>query len=357
MTRPVLIMAGGTGGHVFPALAVAERLREEGVPVVWLGTREGLEARVVPAADIPLEGLRVRGLRGNGLRGWLAAPFVLLRALWQALGVLRRHRPRAVLGMGGYAAGPGAVAAWLCRRPLIIHEQNAVAGLTNRLLSRLARRVLTGFPGVLAERAGEHVGNPVREAISRVPGPAERGVGTRRPLRLLVVGGSLGALALNSTVPAALARLPEAQRPEVCHQAGERTLQQAREAYEQAGIPVDLQPFIEDMAAAWAWADLVICRAGALTVAELEAVGVPALLVPLPGAVDDHQTANARQFVAAGAGVLLPQSELTAQRLALELKNLLADSPRLQRMAVCARELGRPDAASTVARICLEEAR
>ncbi|WP_421620905.1 undecaprenyldiphospho-muramoylpentapeptide beta-N-acetylglucosaminyltransferase [Alkalilimnicola ehrlichii] len=357
MTMPVLIMAGGTGGHVFPALAVAERLREQGVPVVWLGTREGLEARVVPAADIPLESLRVRGLRGNGLRGWLAAPFVLLRALWQALGVLRRHRPRAVLGMGGYAAGPGAVAAWLTRRPLIIHEQNAVAGLTNRLLSRLARRVLTGFPGILPERGGEHVGNPVRDAITRVPGPADRGAGAHEPLRLLVVGGSLGALALNSTVPAALARLPEVQRPVVRHQAGERTLQQAREAYDQAGIAVDLRPFIEDMAAAWAWADLAICRAGALTVAELEAVGVPAILVPLPGAVDDHQTANARQFVAAGAGVLLPQSELSAQRLALELKTLLADPPRLQRMAQCARGLGRPDAAATVARICLEEAR
>jgi len=357
MTAPVLIMAGGTGGHVFPALAVAERLREQGVPVVWLGTRQGLEARVVPEADIPIEWLRVRGLRGNGLRGWLAAPFVLLRALGQALSVLRRHKPGAVLGMGGYAAGPGAVAAWLTRRPLIIHEQNAVAGLTNRLLGRLARRVLTGFPGLLPERGGEHVGNPVRAAISRVPGPAERGVGERRPLRLLVVGGSLGALALNSTVPAALARLAPEERPEVRHQAGERTLQQAREAYDQAGVAVDLLPFIDDMAAAWAWADLVICRAGALTVAELEAVGVPAILVPLPGAVDDHQTANACQFVEAGAGVLLPQQALSAQRLALELKTLLADPQRLQRMAACARELGRPDAAATVARICLEEAR
>lgn len=352
---PVLIMAGGTGGHVFPGLAVAECLREQGVPVVWLGTRQGLEARLVPEAGITMEWLTVRGLRNKGLLGWMLAPVRLLRALMQAMAVIRRHRPRAVLGLGGYVAGPGGVAAWLLRRPLVIHEQNAIAGLTNRLLSRLARRVLCGFP---TEFANQHkvqvVGNPVRQAILELPAPEQRMAGAGDRLKLLVVGGSLGALVLNQVVPQALARLPLDLRPEVRHQTGARTLDVARAAYHEQGVEAEVSAFIEDMAAAYAWADLVICRAGALTVSELAAAGVAACLVPLPLAVDDHQTANARYLSDAGAAVLLPQPEFSAEALADLIKTL--DYDRLREMALHARTLAHPKAATEVAACCLEVA-
>ena len=348
---PVLIMAGGTGGHVFPALAVAEELRRRDVPVVWMGTRAGLEARVVPAAGIPVEWVRVSGLRGKGLLKLLAAPFMLAGALLQSLAVVLRQRPAAVLGMGGFVTGPGGVSAWLLRRPLLIHEQNSVAGLTNRLLAPLARQVMEGFPGSLP--GAVHTGNPVRESIARLPFE-ERDTRGRRP-RLLVVGGSLGAAVFNETVPAALAGIDAARRPEVWHQTGLRHLDQATAAYRDAAVDVRLEAFIDDMAAAYRWADLVLCRAGALTVAELAAAGVGSILVPYPHAVDDHQTGNARYLADAGAAVLLPQDQMTQQRLIREL-DLLQQPQRLNDMARRARDKAVPDAAARVAGYCLQAA-
>ncbi len=352
----VLIMAGGTGGHVFPALAVARWLRERGVEVTWLGTRRGIEARVVPAAGFPIEFISVGGLRGKGLAGWLLAPLHLSRALLQALAVCRRQRPGAVLGLGGFVTGPGGLAAWLLRRPLVIHEQNAVAGLTNRLLARLARRVLEAFPGSFPAGVATTVtGNPVRDDILVLPEPAQRFADRSGPLRLLVVGGSLGAQALNQTLPAALAALPADQRPDVWHQAGRDKDAPARAAYQASGIPARVEPFIEDMAAAYAWADLVICRAGALTVSELAAAGLGSILVPYPYAVDDHQTRNARYLSEAGAARLLPQHELTPARLAGVLETLFAAGrDGLLQMAEAARRLARPDATAVVAGTCLE---
>lgn len=350
----ILIMAGGTGGHVFPALAVAEELRSAGHPVVWLGTQAGLEARVVPAAGLPMAWVRVRGLRGKGLLRVLTAPFMLAGALLQAGSVLHRLRPRAVLGMGGFVTGPGGFMAWLLRRPLLIHEQNSVAGLTNRLLAPLATRVMEAFPGSLPVRLQPlHTGNPVRGAIIRVAPPAERFAGREGPMRLLVLGGSLGAQALNDSLPQALARIDTARRPRVRHQTGTRNLDAAREAYARAGVEAEIVPFIEDMAEAYAWADLVVCRAGALTIAELTAVGVAAILVPYPHAVDDHQTGNARYLVEAGAALLIPQPELEAAALAEVIEDFARDPERRLRMAAAARDLARPEAARVVAQECL----
>ncbi len=346
--RPILIMAGGTGGHVFPALAVAEQLRQRGWRVEWLGTRAGLEARVVPPTGIPVHWIQVRGLRGKSRLRQLLAPFMLLGAALQAAGVMLRVRPAAVLGMGGFVTGPGGVMAWLLRRPLLIHEQNSVAGLTNRLLARLARPVLEGFPGALP--GAIHTGNPVRAAIATLPFLPPQPAG-RRP-RLLVVGGSLGAAALNETVPEALAMFDAELRPEVRHQTGLKLVEAAREAYARAGVDVRLDAFIDDMAEAYQWADLVLCRAGALTVAELAAVGVAAILVPYPHAVDDHQTGNARYLVDAGAARLLPQQEMTARRLHDELR-LLQQPRALIDMAKRARERAMPDAAQRVADHCI----
>lgn len=357
--RPVLIMAGGTGGHVFPALAVAEELRGAQVPVVWLGTRSGLEARVVPAAGLPIEWLSIAGLRGQGWGRRLLAPWMLTRALWQAWRVLRRVRPRAVLGMGGFVAGPGGVAAWLLRIPLLIHEQNAVAGLTNRRLAGLAGLVMEAFPNALALRHHPVLtGNPVRREISALPPPEQRGLAAAgRPCRLLVLGGSLGAAALNAALGPALAALAPGQRPEVRHQCGRDHLAATEAAYARAGVTARIEPFIEDMAAAYAWADLVIARAGALTIAELTAAGLGAVLVPYPHAVDDHQTHNARWMVAAGAAELLPQTRLSPENLTALLRPLLGDPGRLRRMARAARRLARPDAAHQVAGHCLQNAR
>lgn len=354
---PVMILAGGTGGHVFPALAVAEELRGRGVSVVWIGTARGLEARVVPAAGIELICLKVTGLRGRSVGGWLRAPWVLMAAVAQAIGAMRRYRPRAVLGMGGYAAGPGAVAAWLLRRPLLIHEQNAIPGFTNRILARFAGRVMTGFTGAFDHRRNAvFTGNPVRRTLATLAPPESRMGDRRGRLRLLVIGGSLGALVLNQRVPEAVALLPESQRPEIRHQAGERTIEAAHAAYEEQGVAADIVPFIDDMAEALAWADLVICRAGALTVAELAAAGVAAVLVPYPHAVDDHQTANARYLADADAAVLIRQPALTPQRLSDEIGAFASDRGRLLAMAQRARALGRPDATRTVAEFCLEAA-
>jgi UDP-N-acetylglucosamine--N-acetylmuramyl-(pentapeptide) pyrophosphoryl-undecaprenol N-acetylglucosamine transferase len=352
-----LIMAGGTGGHVFPGLAVARVMRARRIDVTWLGTRRGIEARHVPAADpgIRMEWIRIRGVRRTGLVNWLLLPFTLLYAMWQALGVLRRVRPDVVLSFGGFAAGPGGLMAWLMRRPLIIHEQNAIPGLTNRWLSLVARRVLTGFPSAFgAMTASQHVGNPVRAEVRSLPPPAQRFAGRQGPLRVLVVGGSLGARALNDVVPQALLRLPAAERPAVWHQCGRD--QQAAVAAAYAGLPAArVAEFIDDMAEAYAWADLVICRAGAMTIAELAAAGLGAILVPYPHAVDDHQTANARYLAEREAATLVPQSELTPERLARLLHDLAGRRDVLLAVAEAARACAVPDAAEAVVETCLTE--
>lgn len=353
-TRPVLIMAGGTGGHIFPGLAVADVLRAQGVPVAWLGARGGMETQVVPAHGIELHAVPVGGLRGKSWKTRLGAPLMLARALLASLAVLRRLRPRSVLSMGGYVAGPGGLAARFTGTPLLVHEQNSLAGYTNRKLAGFARRVLTGFDGALPNATW--VGNPVRASIAALPAPAERMTTRSGPARLLVLGGSLGARALNLTVPRALAALPAERRPQVLHQCGKRGLDEARQAYAEAGVTADVVPFIDDMATAYGLADLAVCRAGALTLAELTAAGLGALLVPYPHAVDDHQTRNAEALVAAGAAELIEENALDAQQLASRLSALLADRPRLVAMASAARTLAKPDAAQSIARACLEAA-
>jgi len=357
MKRPILVMAGGTGGHVYPALAVARALEAHAQDIVWLGTHRGLESRVVPAAGIDIEWISVKGLRRKGIVALFIAPFQLCWALVQALNVILRRRPAAVLGMGGFVSGPGGFAAWLTRRPLVIHEQNAAAGLTNRLLARLARVVLQAFPGSFKSSVNaETVGNPVREDIAAVPPPSERYIDRLGPLRLLILGGSQGALALNQTVPEALALLPDDQRPVVRHQCGTNTLETARSAYATHGVEADVVPFIDDMASTYAWADLVVCRAGALTVAELCAVGLPALFVPYPGAVDDHQTANARPMADLGAAVIIDQSMLSADVLAGQLREWLSTRQDLLEKAEKAHRLDKPSALKRITELCLEQA-
>ncbi|MFC1683851.1 undecaprenyldiphospho-muramoylpentapeptide beta-N-acetylglucosaminyltransferase [Pseudomonadota bacterium] len=356
MGARVMIMAGGTGGHVFPALAVAQDLRERGMEVFWLGTRSGLEGRIVPEAGFPMEWIEVQGLRGSGLMRWLVAPFKLTLAMFQSLQVLRRQKPRVVLGMGGFVTGPGGVMAWLLGIPLVIHEQNAIPGMTNRWLSRIAHRVLEAFPGSFGpERHAEVMGNPVRLEIASLAEPAERMANRSGPLRLLILGGSLGAQALNETVPAALALLDSDSRPQVRHQTGRDKQQLTCDAYQRAGVEADVQPFIADMAEAYGWADLVICRAGALTISELAAAGVGALLVPYPYAVDDHQTRNADFLVSAGAAQLMPQHELNPEGLAECLRGLLGSREKAFAMAQAARKLAQPLATKRVADVCEEE--
>ena len=356
-SRPILVMAGGTGGHVYPALAVARALKAKSREIVWLGTHRGLESRVVPEAGIDIEWISVKGLRRKGLLALIIAPLQIGWALLQSLAVIVRRRPAAVLGMGGFVSGPGGVAAWLTRRPLIIHEQNAAAGMTNRLLARLARVVLQAFPGSFNSNVvAETVGNPVREDIAAVPSPTDRYANRQGPLRLLVLGGSQGALALNRAVPAALALVEADVRPVVRHQCGERTLQVAKDAYEQNSVDVELLAFIEDMADVYAWADLVVCRAGALTVAELCAAGVPALFVPYPAAVDDHQTANAEAMVAAGCADIIQERDLTPALLAESLRDWMQSRTSLMHKAEKARSLARPDSLRRITELCLEQA-
>jgi UDP-N-acetylglucosamine--N-acetylmuramyl-(pentapeptide) pyrophosphoryl-undecaprenol N-acetylglucosamine transferase len=350
---PVLIMAGGTGGHVFPALAVARVLRARGVPVVWLGAPNSMESRLVPANGFPIEWIRVRGIRGKGALAWLRAPISILSAVLQATGVLRRVRPRAVLGAGGFVSGPGGIAAWLLRVPLLIHEQNAIAGMTNRWLARVATQVLEGFPGSFGTgTAARCIGNPVRADIAAAPEPAQRFSGRGGPAAVLVLGGSQGARRLNRLVPEALALLAPPVRPRVRHQTGEHNLQETRAAYAQAGVEAEVLPFIDDMAAAYTWADLAICRAGALTIGELQAVGLGALLVPFPASVDDHQTRNAEVMVRIGAGVIVQERDLDAVSLAHLIAELTADRSRLLRMAQAARSTAVTDAAGKLADIC-----
>jgi UDP-N-acetylglucosamine--N-acetylmuramyl-(pentapeptide) pyrophosphoryl-undecaprenol N-acetylglucosamine transferase len=350
-----LIMAGGTGGHVFPALALARELHARSWRVVWLGTRLGLESRLVPAEHIEIEWLSVGGLRGKGWLIWMSAPLRLTRALLQALAVIRRRRPSLVVGLGGFVAGPGGLAAWLLRRPLLIHEQNAVAGFTNRCLAHFARCVLTAFPDSFRHDVGARViGNPVRSEIALLPAPSQR-FATRGPgVRLLVLGGSQGAARLNAIVPYALARLNTTLKFEVRHQSGARWFEVAQRNYEQAGVTARLQPFIDDMAEAYGWADLVICRAGALTISELAAAGVGSILVPFPAATDDHQTRNAAFLVGEGAAIMIAERELTAEALAGQLVALCSGRGRLIAMAERARALAKPRAAQDLADACVE---
>lgn len=351
----VLITGGGTGGHVFPGLAAAAELMTRGARVRWLGTQGGMEAQLVPEAGIALDFLEVSGMRGKRRSEQLLAPLRLLCAVGQALRLLRRLRPACVLGTGGFVAGPGALAAWLLRVPIVVHEQNAVAGTTNRLLARLARHILLGLPGPFAGNARvQLVGNPVRAAIAALPAPQQRLAGRDGALRVLVLGGSQGARVLNETVPAALALLEPERRPEVRHQCGKTQLAACTENYRQSAVEARISAFIDDMAAAYAWADLVVCRAGALTLSELAAAGVPALLVPLPTAIDDHQSANARWLVDAGAAIVIAQRDFTPAWLAGELQRLGKARAELLAMAIRTRTAALPDAAARVATICLE---
>ncbi len=357
MTATVLIMAGGTGGHVFPALAVAEQLARRGFGTHWLGAGQALEGRVVPQAGIPLETVPVSGLRGRGRMTWMLASPQLSAAVFRVWRLIRRLRPRCVLGMGGYASGPGGLAAWLCRCPLLLHEQNAVPSLTNRLLAPLAVRCLEGFP-TMASGDRIYTGNPVRASFCGRPSPVERWshrssrAGGSRP-RLLVLGGSQGAAALNAALPSALALMPPAARPQVLHQCGAKDERELRQAYDSQRLEVEVRPFIDDMAAAYQWADLALCRAGALTLAELAAIGLGALLVPLVRSAGDHQALNARFFADAGAAQCLPEPELrSAELLSQRLCTLLRDDDALLAMAEAAHRMAVPDAASRVAEQC-----
>jgi UDP-N-acetylglucosamine--N-acetylmuramyl-(pentapeptide) pyrophosphoryl-undecaprenol N-acetylglucosamine transferase len=349
---PVMILAGGTGGHIFPGLAVAAALQARGVPVIWLGADGGMETRLVPPRGIEIDTIAVKGLRGKGIAALLGAPLRVLAAVRAASRILEMHAPRAVVSFGGYAAGPGGIAARLRRTPLIVHEQNRAPGMTNRVLARFAQRVLTGFPQTFQRGDEEVVGNPVRGEIAMLPAPAQRLLQHNGALRLLVLGGSQGARALNAAMPQALAGLRGTV--EVRHQCGEKLREEAERAYGDAQIAASVEPFIADMAAAYAWADLVVCRAGALTLAELCAVGVGSLLVPFPQAVDDHQTRNAEYLVERGAALLLPQGESLADDLRQALSVLAADPARRLAMAEAARRLAKPDAAEHVADIVLQ---
>ena len=351
-------MAAGTGGHVFPALAVATALQEKGVDVYWLGSRHGMEANIVNKAGFHFHSINITGLRGKGMLKWLLAPFSILLATLSALGIVLRIKPNVVLGMGGFVTGPGGLAARLLGKPLVVHEQNAIPGMTNVLLSKIANRVLEAFPHTFARNRKLYVtGNPVRKDINQVAKPQQRYLARSGPIRILVVGGSLGAQALNEVVPQAVAMLEQPQRPCIWHQSGRHKLAQTQAAY--AGLDGDLNivEFIDDMDQAYAWADLIICRAGAMTITEICNVGLASILVPYPYAVDDHQTANARFLSQAEAAILIQQVELTPQRLADELQRLIAGGrEQLLAMATRALALARPDATEQVAEHCLEVA-
>lgn len=347
--KTIMIMAGGTGGHVFPGLAVAQFMRSLGWRVVWMGSRAGMEARLVPAHGYEMAWIRANALRGKGLLAKLLLPASLLVAFWQSARAIFSVRPDVVLGMGGYVAFPGGMMASLLNRPLAVHEQNAIAGLTNKVLARVADRSMAAFPGAL--EGAQWTGNPVRAEISAVAAPAERYAGRSGPLKLLVVGGSLGARALNETVPKALALIPNAERPHVVHQSGEKHLALLRDAYSAAGVNGELVAFIGDMAARYSEADLVICRAGALTVSELSAAGMASVLVPFPYAVDDHQTANAKFLANSGAALLIRQADMNPGQLAALVQTL--DRTKLLAMAEKARSLGKPEATQLVAQTCI----
>lgn len=355
--KKVLIIAGGTGGHVMPALSVAEYFKERGVAVHWMGTTQGIEARLVPAANIPISYIDIEGLRGHSWQRWLKAPWQITKAILQAQQVIRREKPDVVLCMGGYVTGPGALAAWLWRVPFVLHEQNAVEGWTNRLLSPLAKKIMVAFPQAFQDKKAKviYTGNPVRQAILQVPSPDERWQHQdERRLRVLVLGGSLGATILNETVPKALALFAVDERPEIWHQTGNRHLAKTQAIYEQHGVEAKITDFIADMSAAYAWADVMICRSGALTVAEIAAVGVSSILIPFPQAIGDHQTHNARFLSEGSAAILLPQGQLNEKILYQKLKEL-KDNPTMRlAMAKASREFANPHATVKVAEQCVK---
>ncbi len=350
MNRTILIMAGGTGGHIYPGLAVADALHAQGWNIVWLGAPNSMEAELVPKHGYPVAWVNFSGVRGKGIVRLLTLPFTLLRALGQSADAIFRHRPDVVLGMGGYITLPGGLMAALLRRPLVIHEQNSIAGMSNKVLAKLATKVLSGFPDVL--KATTWCGNPVRADIAAVAEPQTRFANRSGKLNVLVVGGSLGAQALNEALPKALALMSEAERPSVLHQTGKKHFETVQKLYEQAGMNADIRAFLDDMANQYANADVVICRAGALTIAELAAAGVASVLVPFPFAVDDHQTYNARFLSEQGAAVLLPQTELNAEKLAQLLREMTRE--KLLAMAIAARGLAKPEATQSVVNVCKE---
>ncbi len=350
--RTILIMAGGTGGHIYPGLAVAETLRALGWNVVWLGAPNSMEAELVPQHGYPVAWVNFSGVRGKGVIRLITLPFTLLRALGQSAAAIFRHRPDVVLGMGGYITLPGGLMTALLRRPLLIHEQNSIAGMSNKVLAKFATSVLSGFPDVL--KYAQWCGNPVRADIAALPEPQARYAARSGKLNVLVVGGSLGAQALNEVLPKALAQLSEQARPNVIHQTGKKHFEAVQKLYAEAAVSADIRAFLDDMAHQYAIADVVICRAGALTIAELAAAGVASVLIPFPFAVDDHQTCNARFLSEQGAAVLLPQTELSAEKLAQLLRDL--NREKLTAMALAARRLAKADATQHVARICAEMA-
>lgn len=351
----VLIMAGGTGGHIFPGLAVAECLRQQGIAVRWLGARGAMECVRVPAAGIALNAVDIGGIRGKGIKGWLVLPWRLARAVTQAFRMLGINRPACAVSFGGYAAGPGGLAVKLRGIPLLVHEQNRIPGLTNRVLASLADRVLQAFPGTWRVKMNAiDCGNPVRATVVALEDPARRLAGRTGVMRLLVTGGSQGARTLNACVPAAISLLPPGVQPEVLHQAGKVGLNDISAAYQQAGVNATVSEFIDDMAAAYGWADLVVCRSGALTVSELAAAGIASILVPFPHAVDDHQSRNAEFLTEAGAAEMMPESECSTEKLAASLGRLLGDRAGLVRMACAARAVSIPDSAERVAALCSE---
>jgi len=351
--RPVLIMAGGTGGHVFPALAVAEELQKRHVPVVWLGTKKGIEARVVVDAGIEIKWLKVSGLRGKGKLSLLLAPLKLMWACTQALWVMLSVRPVAVLGMGGFASGPGGLMAFVCRKPLLVHEQNAIPGMTNSLLAKMANTVMESFPDSFKiTKPVQLVGNPVRTGIINIAKPNDRLKDRTGALNVLVVGGSLGAAALNKAVPEMLSLIENKNNFSVWHQTGKNNYQQTIELYSQLNVQAKLGAFIDDMAEAYEWADVVICRAGAMTISELSIAGVASVLVPYPYAVDDHQTANAQYLVDKNAAVLMPQNELTAESLKKVVLSFNRD--KVLKMSEAAQKFSKPQAAEKVAEMCMQ---
>lgn len=351
--KTLMVMAGGTGGHVYPAMAVADYLKSLGWNIVWLCTEGGMENRLIENKGYEKAMITMRGVRGNGLMGWLLLPVKLAKAFTQSINAIRQHQPNVVLGMGGFAAFPGGLMAKLLAKPLVIHEQNSVAGLTNKVLAKFATRVLAAFPSAFKDKA-QLVGNPVRTDIGGLPAPESRFSGRADALRLLVVGGSLGAQALNEFIPQAIATLAEDKRPQIIHQAGVKHIDALNESYKKAGVKADTRAFIDDMASMYAWADFVICRSGALTVAEISVVGLGSLMVPFPFAVDDHQTTNALYLVESGAAFLVQQKDLAVETLAEIISGLKREE--CLSMAIKAKKLGKPNATADVAKICMEVA-
>ncbi|MFK8027398.1 MAG: undecaprenyldiphospho-muramoylpentapeptide beta-N-acetylglucosaminyltransferase [Gammaproteobacteria bacterium] len=351
--QPVMILAGGTGGHVFPALAVANELRNRGVPIIWVGTKKGIESRVVPEADFSLAIMSVQGLRGKGFMQYVRAPLIIMKALYESLSIVLKHKPCALLGMGGFVAGPCSLIGVLLRKPLIIHEQNAIVGLTNRILSPLSRIMFTGFPIQYKKQKIEYCGNPVRSQLLTIEHPEKRLSGRGMTKRLLVVGGSQGAASLNEFIPQAIASISSSIQVEVWHQTGVNRRDATRERYQATNLDVKVEEFIDDIDQAYAWADLIVCRSGAITLAEIAAVGLGSVLVPYPYAVDDHQTANAQSYVKAGAAELVSEAEMSAENLAGMLSRLLSDSECLIDMACAAKKLVQGNASKRVADECM----